>query len=144
MYINLFFNNEIFISKPTFNKIKFQETKQQQYLHHVIYGHVFKKNTLIDARVEALIKGKADWNFDKIIKVFQKKYCYRRGFRGGRTRRTPPCSPLYVRPKNKFAPPVQSDNLYCLRPPVQHFLDPRLCYLLSFRFRKYADIAINR
>ena len=54
----------------------------------------------------------------------------RRGFRGGRNRRTPPCSPLYVRPNNKFAPPVQSDNFYCLRPPVQHFLDPRL-YSLS-------------
>ena len=28
--------------------------------------------------------------------------------------------------KTKSAPPVQSDNFYCLRPPVQHFLDPCL------------------
>ena len=50
----------------------------------------------------------------------------------GAHRRTPPCSSLYIRPKNKFAPPpppVLSDNLYCLRPPVQHFLDPRLIIL---------------
>ena len=34
-----------------------------------------------------------------------------------------PCSPLYVRPKNKCAPPppVESDNLYCFRPPGSTF-----------------------
>ena len=41
--------------------------------------------------------------------------------------RPPPhCSLLYVIQQNNFAPPSLSDNLYCWRPQVQYFLDPRL------------------
>ena len=45
---------------------------------------------------------------------------------GGAPGARPPVRPYMQDQKINLRPPVQSDIFYCLRPPVQHFLDPRL------------------
>ena len=68
----------------------------------------------------------------------------RRGFRGGRTRRTPPCLPLYVIPKNKFTPPCSVWYFILLRPQVQYFLDPRLVSTQTDRADQVNDLILIR